>query len=57
MNYFETKNNKLNKLQINNLLKYNINFFLLGFNFLYIVFLSSVFYLDYYLFYNFFGFE
>lgn len=35
MNYFGTKNNKLNKLQINNLLKYNINFILLGFNYIY----------------------
>ena len=33
MNYFETKNNKLNKLQINNLLKYNINFFFTKFQF------------------------
>lgn len=57
MNYFGTKNNKLNKLQINNLLKYNINFILLGFNYIYIVLLSSLFYLDYYLFYDFFGFE
>ncbi len=57
MNYFETKNNKLNKLKINNLLKYNMNFILLGFNFLYIVLLSSLFYLDYSLFYDFFGFE
>ncbi len=57
MNYFGTKNNKLNKLKINTLLKYNMNFILLGFNFSYIVLLSSLFYLDYSLFYDFFGFE
>ncbi len=34
-----------------------MNFILLGFNFLYIVLLSSLFYLDYSLFYDFFGFE
>ncbi len=57
MNYFGTKNNKLNKLPTNNLLKYNINFILLGLNLIYIALLSSLFYLDYSLFYDFFGFE